>query len=65
MSTLPLFDRPGIRDDEEREDEREDQRILRVAEVNRIVRASIEGQWPDVWIEGELSDVKSRRSCGA
>ena len=55
--TLPLFDRPDARDDEER-----DRRVLRVAEINRIVRASLESQWSDVWIEGELSDVRKAPS---
>ncbi len=53
--TLPLFDRPGPLD--EGEDDRRERRILRVSEVNRLVRGTLEAQWPDVWIEGELSDV--------
>ena len=33
-------------------------RVFRVAEVNRAVRMQLEDGWRDVWIEGELSDVK-------
>ena len=56
--TLPLFDRPGVRED----DEKREQPILRVSEINRVVRASLEAQWRDVWIEGELSDVRKAPS---
>jgi exodeoxyribonuclease VII large subunit len=54
MSTMPLFDRPGVRDGDDG-DERD--RVLRVSEINRAVRSSLEEGWPNVWIEGELSDV--------
>ena len=53
MSDLPLFDRPGGEED----DPTAGDRVLRVAEVNRAVRGTLEEAWPDVWIEGELSDV--------
>lgn len=42
---------------------RADERPLRVAEVNRAVRSSLEQAWRDLWIEGELSDV-SRSAAG-
>ncbi len=51
MSDLPLFDRPG-------EDPREPERIYRVSEVNRAARLLIEQGLGDVWIKGELSDVR-------
>ena len=56
MSTLPLF---------ERDDERGGgkPRVLRVAQLNRMVRQTLEDRWPNVWVEGELSDV-SRAASG-
>jgi exodeoxyribonuclease VII large subunit len=49
MSTMSLFDRPGL--------DEPDERVLRVSEINRAVRLSLERDWSDVWVEGELSDV--------
>ena len=34
-----------------------DERVLRVVELNRVARAALESGFPDVWVEGELSDV--------
>jgi exodeoxyribonuclease VII large subunit len=53
MSDMPLFERLG--DDPP---PREPERIYRVAEVNRAARLLIEQGLGDVWIEGELSDVR-------
>jgi exodeoxyribonuclease VII large subunit len=39
------------------------ERVLRVAELNRIARLSLEERFPDVWVEGELTDV-SRPGSG-
>jgi len=50
MSTLPLFER----DDRSGGSE---QPVLRVAQLNRMVRQTLEDRWPNVWVEGELSDV--------
>lgn len=44
MSTLPLFDRL-------------EPRVLRVSEVNRLARLTLEEGYRDIWVEGELSDV--------
>jgi len=52
MSTLPLFGRNG--DD--------DERVLRVGQLNRMVRVLLESRWADVWVEGELSDVSHASS---
>lgn len=38
-------------------------RVLRVAELNRIARFSLEERFPDLWVEGELADV-SRPASG-
>jgi exodeoxyribonuclease VII large subunit len=38
-------------------------RVLRVAELNRIARLALEDRFPDVWVEGELTDV-SRPASG-
>ena len=32
--------------------------MLRVAEVNRLARMSLEESFSDLWVEGELGDVK-------
>ncbi|MCG8556613.1 MAG: exodeoxyribonuclease VII large subunit [Proteobacteria bacterium] len=49
MSTLPLFEaNKGGRGP----------RVLRVAALNRLVRLGLEQQWRDLWVEGELSDVR-------
>jgi exodeoxyribonuclease VII large subunit len=52
MSTMPLFDRkpPADRGGD-------GPRVLRVAELNRIVRMSLEERFADLWVEGELGDV--------
>jgi exodeoxyribonuclease VII large subunit len=52
MSEMPLFERLESRDHDGEE------RVFRVSEVNRAVRLTLEDRWPDLWIEGELSDVK-------
>ncbi len=31
--------------------------MLRVSQLNRFVRVTLEDRWPDVWVEGELRDV--------
>lgn len=51
VSTLPLFDRAGSGDGDATEP------VLRVSQVNRMVRVLLEDRWRNVWIEGELSDV--------
>jgi exodeoxyribonuclease VII large subunit len=35
----------------------DDEKVYRVAELNRAVRFALEDGWPDVRVEGELSDV--------
>jgi exodeoxyribonuclease VII large subunit len=30
---------------------------LRVSQLNRLVRTTLESEWPSVWVEGELRDV--------
>lgn len=52
MSEMPLFERLESRDHDGEE------RVFRVGEVNRAVRLTLEDHWPDVLIEGELSDVR-------
>ena len=54
--TLDLFDRP------ERDDQPKKPTVLRVAEINRVVRQQLESEFRDVRIEGELSDVKRAAS---
>jgi exodeoxyribonuclease VII large subunit len=49
MSTLPLFGKGS--------GSREPPRVLRVSQLNRYVRATLEERWGDVWVEGELRDV--------
>jgi exodeoxyribonuclease VII large subunit len=49
MSTLPLFGKGA--------GSREPPRVLRVSQLNRFVRATLEERWGDVWVEGELRDV--------
>jgi exodeoxyribonuclease VII large subunit len=43
----------------ERKGERDEpaERVLRVVELNRIAKRALEQGFPDVWVEGELSDV--------
>jgi exodeoxyribonuclease VII large subunit len=41
----------------DRDDGSERERVFHVAEINRAVRLSLEHGWPDIWVEGELSDV--------
>ncbi len=53
MSDMPLFDRLG-----EDPPPQGPERIYRVSEVNRAARLLIEQGLGDVWIEGELSDVR-------
>lgn len=53
MSEMPLFERL---EDQEGHDEGEP--VFRVGEVNRAVRFMLEGNWPSILIEGELSDVR-------
>src|SRR5690606_10908849 len=36
----------------------DEERVFRVGEINRAVRLRIEQGFGDVWVEGELSDVK-------
>lgn len=38
-------------------------RVLKVSELNRVARFSLEERFPDVWVEGELVDV-SRPASG-
>ena len=52
MSEMPLFERLQGQDHEGEE------RVFRVAEVNRAVRLMLEDSWGNVLIEGELSDVR-------
>jgi exodeoxyribonuclease VII large subunit len=52
MSEMPLFERlQGQGHDDE-------ERVFRVAEVNRAVRFTLEDNWANLLIEGELSDVR-------
>ena len=52
MSEMPLFERLQGQDHDGEE------RVFRVAEVNRAVRFTLEDNWANVLIEGELSDVR-------
>lgn len=52
MAEMPLFDRLEDRSHDGEE------RVFRVSEVNHAVRVDLEGQWANVLIEGELSDVR-------
>ena len=52
MAEMPLFDRLEDHDHDGEE------RVFRVSEVNRAVRAQLEDVWASVLIEGELSDVR-------
>jgi exodeoxyribonuclease VII large subunit len=56
MAEMPLFDRL------ERDGHDGEERVYRVGEVNRAVRATLEDQWRSVLIEGELSDVRAYRN---
>ena len=51
MSEMPLFERLQDQD-------HGDERVFRVSEVNRAVRFTLEDNWANVLIEGELSDVR-------
>ena len=67
MSTLPLFGagRRGARDDGgERRDDHEDggDRVYRVSQLNREVRALLEQRWATLWVEGEVSDFMQAAS---
>jgi exodeoxyribonuclease VII large subunit len=55
MAEMPLFERL------EDEDHDDAEPVFRVSEVNRAVRLMLEGNWPSVLIEGELSDVRRAR----
>jgi exodeoxyribonuclease VII large subunit len=52
MSEMPLFERVQGQDHDGEE------RVFRVSEVNRAVRFTLEDNWANVLIEGELSDVR-------
>ncbi|TNF60984.1 MAG: exodeoxyribonuclease VII large subunit [Deltaproteobacteria bacterium] len=52
MSEMPLFERLQGQDHDGEE------RVFRVSEVNRAVRFTLEDNWANVLIEGELSDVR-------
>lgn len=52
MSDMPLFDRPG------EDPPRGPERTYRVSELNRAARLLIERGLGEVWIQGELSDVR-------
>ena len=39
------------------------ERPLRISEINRAVRATLESEWTGLWVEGELSNV-SRSAAG-
>ena len=52
MAEMPLFERL------EKHDHDGEERVFRVSEVNRAVRATLEDHWGSVLIEGELSDVR-------
>jgi len=52
MSEMPLFERLQGQDHDGEE------RVFRVAEVNRAVRLTLEDNWANVLVEGELSDVR-------
>ena len=56
MAEMPLFERL------EKGDHDEEERVYRVGEVNRAVRATLEDQWRSVLIEGELSDVRAYKN---
>ena len=64
-ASLPLFDTqheapeespapepaPGTRD-----------RPLSIADLNQAAREMLEDAWPDVWVEGEISNLKAHPS---
>ncbi len=33
------------------------EKVFRVSELNRAVRVLVEDRWPNIWVQGELSDV--------
>jgi exodeoxyribonuclease VII large subunit len=39
-----------------------EQRLLRVSQLNRLVRLTLEERWSDVWVVGELRDVQHASS---
>ncbi|MCK5528928.1 MAG: exodeoxyribonuclease VII large subunit, partial [Kiritimatiellae bacterium] len=40
----------------------EKRKVYKVAELTRMIKASLEGQFGNVWIEGELSNVRQPAS---
>jgi len=53
MSSLPLFDHA----EKKGQGNSEEPRVFRVSQLNRSVRAWLEDEYKNVWVEGELSDV--------
>lgn len=53
MSSLPLFDHA----EKKSKGEPPEPRVFRVSQLNRSVRARLEDEYKNVWVEGELSDV--------
>lgn len=53
MSSLPLFDHA----EKKGKSGPPEERVFRVAQLNRTVRARLEDEYKSVWVEGELSDV--------
>lgn len=49
--SLPLFDHAKKKADDEKD------KVLRVVELNRLLKSTLESGFGDVWVEGELSDV--------
>lgn len=49
--SLPLFDYAKKKTDDEKD------KVLRVVELNRLLKSTLESGFGDVWVEGELSDV--------
>ncbi len=47
----------GLFDNGERSESSDGERVFRVSEITRAVRLSLERGWPDIWVEGELSDL--------
>ncbi|MCA9582384.1 MAG: exodeoxyribonuclease VII large subunit, partial [Myxococcales bacterium] len=56
MASMPLFDRIPEGGEPAAES------VLTVGALNRSVRARLEDEWGDLWVEGELSDVSRPRS---
>lgn len=62
MSSLPLFDHAekkgqGEPSEPSRSGNSDEPRVFRVSQLNRSVRAWLEDEYKNVWVEGELSDV--------